>query len=114
MRKIIGIIAIGFLSGIAGTYSYNQWMFPKELDQFVEYRTIKDPYQSLTQIQNVKLPLVMDSDPAMREDFVSASAKATQSVVYIKSISSRSYGNTFFDLLFSERGRDIPWEEKDL
>lgn len=44
---------------------------------------------------------------SMSEDFVMASNRSTQSVVYIKNISSRSYGNSFYDWFFGERAGNV-------
>lgn len=107
MRNTIAIIVIGFISGIAGTFSYNQWLQIESIVHFADNRSPDTEDMWTGTVQKTNLSSSVSFDPIMTEDFVLASSKATQSVVYIKNISSRSYGNTFFDLLFSERGRDI-------
>ena len=103
MKKVIGIIILGFLSGVAGTYVYTKLLLVQDnlnptainIDrdgELMDFSTSVDSYQS--------------SVPVMDEDFVLAPSRSTQSVVYIKNISSRSYGNSFYDWFFGERSRN--------
>jgi Do/DeqQ family serine protease len=106
MKKILPIIVLGFLSGIAGSYFHTKWN-QTNWESDASIFTV----DHISEIQNTaNLPgsgNYNSSVPLMDEDFVVASARSTKSVVYIKNISSRSYGYSFYDWFFGERAGNI-------
>ena len=104
MRRTLAIILIGFGAGLAGAYTYDhirtESMEPQSLT--VSQGEMLDNEQGFSPVQ---LSRSLPDGPL--EDFVEASANATESVVYIRNISSRSYGNSWFDLFFDGQGRSI-------
>ncbi len=104
MKKIIGILAISFASGIGGAYFYNTIVNP------VKRNVNTTPVdRSVSFIHNPDISTEIISENTFGEDidFVKASALGTSSVVYIKNISSQTYSYSFFDWYFGDAGRSI-------
>jgi len=102
MRKVLGIIVISFLSGVSGAYFYSNTL---DHSNGIELRS---NFSESTQdpISTRESAFLINSLPD-DENFIEASVNGTSSVVYIKNISSRSYGTSFFDWYFGDRGRNI-------
>jgi len=102
MKKTIGIIILSFLSGLSGAYFYSTLTKPS--DRASQHNRIfnADSSQNL----DARASLVVNNILG-EEDFVAASLIGTSSVVYIKNISARSYGTSFFDWYFGDQGRNI-------
>ena len=81
MRRTIATILIGFMAGFAGAYFFTVTMnnpLNNEITGVPVINTSNEyPYN----------PARTDIQAVMTEDFVEASKKSTQSVVYIKNIS---------------------------
>lgn len=102
MKTTLKVIAIGFLSGLAGSYTgYHYFVEPLAGRQSAvpEIRSVslKGTDTSVMVPRETPPP----SSPAVGEDFTNAAAKATPSVVYINSISQGvRYSN--WDWFFGE------------
>lgn len=102
MKTTLKIIVIGFLAGLGGTYTgYKYFIKPslQENQSEVQFRAVR--YDSPA-VYNPSAPSYSPTStpPADPVDFSTAAAKATQSVVYINSISegvSYSYWDWFFE-----------------
>ena len=102
MKTTFNVIAIGFLSGLAGSYTGYHF--------FVEPHTVVDmqlPEMRSVNFRSIDTSMVQPLEPEMSsanivaEDFSNAAARATPSVVYINSISQGvSYSN--WDWFFGE------------
>lgn len=105
MKTTFSVIVIGFLSGLAGSYTgYHYFIEPlasREVDS-AEMRSVS--FKSPDTIFETSLPApapVATSSNAAAEDFSSAAARSTPSVVYINSISQGvRYSN--WDWFFGE------------
>ncbi len=111
MKKFAGIILVSFISGIGGAYLYNSYMdvnseYPESALLQLTSKVRQDSPQVL-EPSATRAELNSNSTPYFSEDFTDASVRATASVVYIKNISARTYGYSFFDWYFGESGRSI-------
>lgn len=102
MKTTFKVIAIGFLSGLAGSYTGYQFFTERNAvrDTHVpELRSVSLKSTDTSVVQPIKMPA--PSANAVAEDFSNAAARATPSVVYINSISQGvSYSN--WDWFFGE------------
>lgn len=102
MKTTFKVIAIGFLSGLAGSYTGYQFFTERDpvRDTYVpELRSVSLKSTDTSVVQSIKMPAT--SANAVAEDFSNAAARATPSVVYINSISQGvSYSN--WDWFFGE------------
>ena len=106
MKKLLPVIVLGFLSGVLGSYFYSEWIVIEKASEAAILRVDQmDDLQNRTNTQSASY--FKSTIPLMDEDFVVASARSTQSVVYIKNIFSRSYGYSFYDWFFGERSGNI-------
>jgi Do/DeqQ family serine protease len=101
MKTTLKVIVLGFVSGLAGSYTgFHYFVKPLGVQQqpATEFRTVnfKDPDTSRTEI----LPMTPSTN-ALPEDFSEAAARATPSVVYINSISQGVTYSTW-DWFFGE------------
>jgi len=103
MKKIIGIVLIALSSGYAGSYLFHT------LHQDSNQMNGLSPV-SLSNTDTKSEDAVFANDRSvaanMTEDFTLASAKSTQSVVYIKNISQSSYGYSWLDYFMGETPRN--------
>lgn len=100
MRNTVQIIILSFLAGIGGAYTYHQLNEPFE-------NTPQQQEPSSVNFASNHEPSTYHHEPSrnvraasMDEDFVAASESSTQSVVYIKNISERSYRRSYMDYFF--------------
>lgn len=98
MRNTVKILCIAFLAGLSGAWVGFQYLIKPELTQLKsepQFNTVKFESPAVNQYANA-----LKSDPGVIPvDFSEAAAKATQSVVFINSISegaSYSYWDWFF------------------
>ncbi len=105
MKKIIVVLVLSFISGIGGAYFYNKILNPHEPNARLYINdtglttAVNDQAARSRMFTGVKINGNID--------FVEASAMGTSSVVYIKNISSKTYGYSFFDWYFGEGGRSV-------
>ncbi len=115
MKKTLFTIIIGFISGIGGSWFYENQFSNKissdSPDQIpvinhgfvgnnISANTISDPKPKQEKTGNAS-----SSDVLLRPtDFIQASNMTTKSVVYIKTISQSKYGRTWMDYFFGEGG----------
>ena len=96
MRKLFGIVAIAFLAGLGGAYTYFNYIFtPHYQNERVQTVDISN------RTEDTFRPTPTPSKSAsmdMTEDFVEASKISTNSVVYIKNISERRYATSWMEL----------------
>lgn len=95
---MLKIVTVGFLSGLAGAFSFNHFSEP------VPLVSTTSPYSSAVH-QVADYPSYNNSSNIQRtsfgEDFVEASKKSTSSVVYIKNTTETEYGHgNWFDWYF--------------
>ena len=112
MKKILSIIIIGFASGIAGSWFYENQLSSSlrdnQLNQIpiVNQNTI-DTNSIASTISNTEPYINKKDDQSISAmlrpaDFIQASKITTKSVVYIKTISQNHYGSTWMDHFFGE------------
>ena len=96
MRRILGIIAISFIAGIAGSYTYFNYIFSPnfQTEQTTSRQVSNYTHENPITASPVKSPILPS------EDFVAASKSSTNSVVYIKNISERRYASSWMDTFF--------------
>ena len=105
MKRILPIVALSFISGLGGAYFYNS-VIPKVDQDHSEMVTINRSANFTGADYSTRSEQPIPT-PDLSEDFVLASSRSTSSVVYIKNISSRTYGYSFYDWFFGERSRSI-------
>ncbi|HNP18031.1 MAG TPA: trypsin-like peptidase domain-containing protein [Fulvivirga sp.] len=98
MRKSIQVIVIAFISGLGGAYTYN--MFTNQPEKVQDHLPPKVSFASNEHIPNASERTVSRGITNLNEDFVAASEASTQSVVYIKNISEKTYGKSYLDWIF--------------
>lgn len=102
MKSTLKVIIVGFLAGIAGAYSVYHYIIRtsiKKLEHTNELRPVTHTTDNATAPFSAEItPPSLDADPV---DFSYAAAKATQSVVFINSI-SRGATITYWDWFFGE------------
>ena len=97
MRKILGIVAVSFVAGLAGSFAYFTYIFNPNFQQ---------EQMAVSQVDNTDGEYYSNSRPSEKpeflpaEDFVEASKSSTNSVVYIKNISERRYATSWMDAFF--------------
>ena len=96
MKRTFGIIIISFISGLTGAWIFNHYIHEDQIQN-------PDMESAVQFIKNSPTEELPDNRinpnrviPDMNNNFVEASAISTQSVVYIKNISERSY-STWLD-----------------
>ena len=111
MKNFAGIIIVSFISGLGGAYLYDNYIDTNSEYSETAPLQIKSPvYQDSPRVLEpsaTRVELNSNDTPYFPEDFIDASIRATASVVYIKNISARTYGYSFFDWYFGESGRSI-------
>ncbi|MDH5474689.1 MAG: trypsin-like peptidase domain-containing protein [Cyclobacteriaceae bacterium] len=96
MRKTLGIIAISFLAGLFGAYTYSRYIFmPKYKSSSMQTVVVDHKKEKTTHLPTITQPIKTID---IAEDFVEASKISTHSVVYIKNISERRYTTSWMDL----------------
>ncbi|MEO1051962.1 MAG: trypsin-like peptidase domain-containing protein [Bacteroidota bacterium] len=107
MKKFVLVVIVSFVSGILGSYTYNNFLTRKSL--VVENGDAYSVIQASNTAGNVDVEPIFgrnevryDRSRAMAENvnFVKASATSTNSVVYIKNISEKNYRASYFDWFF--------------
>lgn len=97
MKKYIFITVISFFSGISGAYLFYT-LQPGNPSQ------VTDPNLTALVNNNISEGNIQATRPSasldLNEDFVTASAISTQSVVYIKNISEYTYARSYLDWFF--------------
>jgi S1-C subfamily serine protease len=102
MKMTLRVILVAFLAGFAGAYSVYHYVIKASLEKLEQENELR-PVNYITdhigaqQSENVAVPS-LNADPV---DFSYAAAKATQSVVFINSI-SRGASVTYWDWFFGE------------
>lgn len=101
MKRLLFTVLVSLGSGFAGAYLYQEYQsdqISSDVTSHVEISPDARNVLNTSPVERITLP---------NEDFVAASELGTASVVYIKNISSRTYGTTFFDWYFGDRGRSV-------
>ncbi len=114
MRKTIYIILIGFFAGIGGSYVYDQFKSEYSNSGAGQAVMIDNPQDNMkmtsarqrrvTSSGQLQTPASASAAPFNAEDFVTASKRSRNSVVYIKNISHSVYGSTWLDWFFGQGG----------
>ena len=111
MKKFAGIIIISFISGLGGAFLFVNYIETNSTYSEIAPLQIKSvenqDSQRIPEPSTTRVTLNSNDSPYLFEDFTEASARATASVVYIKNISARTYGYSFFDWYFGESRRSI-------
>lgn len=101
MKQKIVFIILSLASGYTGA-----WLFQLNNNESVSAELIEnvdnEEQAQFHVLENEAPKLISDTNS---DDFVSASRKSTQSVVYIKNISTTTYRMSFMDMFFGEPGR---------
>jgi serine protease Do len=109
MKKIFLTIILGFAAGIAGSFFYDSYlkMEPTETSQVthVDNENSNHEFHSTatslpSEKSGVEDAKINNAEILRPSDFVEASKASTKCVVYIKTISQNSYGNTWMDWFF--------------
>ena len=101
MKNWLLTLLTAFIAGLLGSFAYDK-LTEKEVDS-VTIETIAE--------DKTPIPTVTSYEPVSKEiktrpevDFVDASARSTQSVVFIKNVSQARYGrSSWFDFFFGEQ-----------
>jgi serine protease Do len=103
MSNTIKIIIVGFLAGLGGTYTgYQYFIRPAIEDTKTEVKFSNASLDNAPKYSSGNTYNSPTADPSV--DFSSAAAKATQSVVYINSI-SQGVNYNYWDWFFGEGSR---------
>ena len=113
MKRTILIILIGFLSGIGGSWFYENTIVQKKsaVEEIpISNETVSDKNSNASIVVNPALErdLTVNSKSNLHAsmlrptDFIQASKSSTKSVVYIKTISQNRYRSTWMDWFFGE------------
>jgi serine protease Do len=97
MKTTLKIVVIGFLAGFAGSYAGYQYFIKPDIQEASPAAQFDQVNYNSTSVPIPDYSTASSADPSV--DFSVAASKATQSVVYINSISegvSRSYWDWFF------------------
>ena len=96
MKKILGIVIIGFTAGVVGAYTYFTYIF------FPNFNTEQIATSQVnSQVSDLPITVLPTSSNVLPpENFVAASKSSTSSVVYIKNISQRRYATSWMDAFF--------------
>ena len=98
MRNIIIIVLLSFISGFGGAYIFYHYQQPVGPENLPSSPTVDgNPDPGLRYVRETT-PKTVSID--MSEDFILASTSSTNSVVYIKNISERSYQRSYLDWFF--------------
>ncbi len=114
MQKTIYVILIAFIAGLSGSYVYDQ-IRPEQYMQGKNAAVLVDNHRDNTMTTAVHQRTVAESfqssgtgsistAPVNTEDFVTASERSRNSVVYIKNITHSAYGSTWLDWFFGQGG----------
>ena len=98
MKNIVIIILLSFVSGFSGAYFFYQYQQPAH-NESNQALTASDSSEDLA-VRYVNEAIPGSFDVNMSEDFILASTSSTNSVVYIKNISERSYQRSYLDWFF--------------
>ncbi len=111
MKNTVFTIFIGLISGIAGAWFYSNHLSSSISNSHAEQIPVVTNTNNTTNTTpdiktNVKEPnassTLVASAILKPADFIQASKIATQSVVYIKTLSQNKYGSTWMDWFFGE------------
>ena len=101
MKTTLKVIVVGFLSGLAGSYTGFQYFLQKEMprhEPVAEFQIVNHKTDDTSAAKEVVAPPAISALP---EDFSDAASRATPSVVYINSIAQGvKYSN--WDWFFGE------------
>ncbi|TRX56260.1 trypsin-like serine protease [Fulvivirga sp. M361] len=106
MRRTIQVIVIGFLSGLAGSYTFQKLSDKpsKEVSNNDSTLLVKNNYKPSDHTSvdySSNLPgRASKANDLLEVDFVNASEVSTKSVVFIKNISERYYRRSYLDWFF--------------
>src|SRR5690242_8195888 len=101
MKTTLKILIVGFIAGFGGAYVAYDFFIKPSLEKIpteVKYDAVKYDSPAFTSAATAPAPVVVAADPV---DFSAAASMATQSVVYINSI-SRGASYTTWDWFFGE------------
>ena len=102
MKNRVFSIVLSLMAGFAGAYLYHHFYNNSNILQNPEILAASQynvgEISPLTKKENLS-----PSQLAIEKDFVEASARSTQSVVYIKTVSQTRYGNSWFEWFFGEK-----------
>ena len=108
MKKTLGMIVLGLMSGFAGSFLYHRTMMPAEIPEPAatmaqESSAQERPPQlaTLRSQQGAGSPTI--GTGTINEEFTEASRLSAPSVVYIKTISQKTYASSWMDWFFSDR-----------
>lgn len=101
MQNTLKVIAISFIAGVGGAFTYDTLKpdhpvsAATELSQAVQVANYDSSDNTIHSYSRTPATV-----PDTETDFVTASKSSTQSVVYIKNISERSYSRSYLDWFF--------------
>jgi Do/DeqQ family serine protease len=101
-KDYLWIAVIGFISGIGGAFTFEQFSTEKSTYQNLENYN----YPANLVSHSANYEPAHQAEPAralIAENFVEASSSSTNSVVYIKNISATGHGYSWMDYFFGER-----------
>jgi len=113
MKKALIIIAIGYLAGLMGSYTF--YLINRNSQYFEFYKPEGNPdqllvstpaeasYSELISRSEVSSTTKMSKLEDLNDSFSQASRLSTPSVVYIKTVVEKVYSNTFLEWFFGEQ-----------
>jgi serine protease Do len=108
MKKTLGIIVLGLMSGFAGSFLYHRTMLPAETPDpavtMAQESSAQERGPQLTSLRSQRGEAGLPAGTGIiNEEFVEASRLSAPSVVYIKTISQKTYASSWMDWFFSDR-----------
>ena len=108
MKKTIWIALVGISSGFAGSFLYHKFAYVDQrqaaVSQYPEHESgNRQPPQWATLREEPGRRFSPDSDGIINAEFVAASKLSAPSVVYIKTVSQKTYASSWMDWFFSDR-----------
>lgn len=98
MKNYLFVILIGFISGLAGAYTFHTWI-KQGTEMFYPLEQQPDQEEKPVQLVHYDEPRAAT---IISEGFAEASRRSTPSVVYIKTVSEQDYGRRSWLELFFE------------
>jgi serine protease Do len=108
MKSVIKISLIGFLSGVAGSFAYQNFFTNESADHFFftkQEETYNPPTFTIypENLDSLRALAAIENLP-FNQSFVNASAASAPCVVYIKTVAGTDYGrSSWLDLFFEGR-----------
>lgn len=105
MKSTAKIILLAFVAGLAGAFTFQQWLSPTQVKEVI--REVPSSYRqaNYTNLDNYDKGEAITRPFATPTDFRTAADKSISSVVYIKNLQRNRRSVSFFDLFYGDQSR---------